>query len=431
MKKILLSAILACSAFISNAQNYLHQVVIVNEGYYNYSTATQVVPVSVGVYNPTTKVYQSIDVISGSKFASDVIVDNGFIYVAADNKILKYDANTYALVKQVNLAGVRKLAIWNNQLLVSRGEYLATYNSYFQVYDKNSLNFIYELTTTNGPAYASDKIVVNNDTAYIAVNNGFDFGNYKGIIGVVNLNAQNYKREITLANNATNPENLMLAGNDLITVNNNDFTSSSVSKMSTKSAAGNSLTIISGSGCSTSAMATISNNDYVLYQAFGTTSLGKFDLNGFQNVSPVAINKEIYGIAVNPINNEIYTGVTDFSTKGKIYIHYANGFPKDSFNVSVSPGNIAFDLRTATGVENVNSKFETSIFPNPANNEIQIIGNYTKAQVTIFDLLGKSVLNTTASSTESVNISNLSKGAYMIKIMNEKGEVEMKKLIKE
>ncbi|MEN9523515.1 MAG: hypothetical protein RL065_1892, partial [Bacteroidota bacterium] len=393
MKKNLLTAIFALSVLFANAQNYLHQVVIVNEGYYNYSTATQVVPVSVGVYNPISKVYQSIDIINGSKFASDVIVDNGFIYVAADNKILKYDANTYALVKQVNLAGVRKLAIWNNQLLVSRGEYLATYTSYFQVYDKNNLNFIYELTTTNGPAYASDKIVVNNDTAYIAVNNGFDFGNYKGIVGVVNLNAQNYKREIVLADSATNPENLMMAGTDLITVNNNDFSKSSVSKMSTKSANGSSLTIISGSGCSTSAMTTISNNDYVLYQAFGTTNLGKFDLNGFQNVSPVAINKEIYGIAVNPINNEIYTGVTNFTNTGKIYIHYANGFPKDSFNVSVSPGNIAFDLRTATSVENINSKFETSIFPNPANNEIQIIGNYVKANVTIFDLLGKTVLN--------------------------------------
>jgi hypothetical protein len=431
MKKNLLTAIFALTVLCSNAQNYLHQVVIVNEGYYNYSTLTQDVPVSVGVYNPTTKQYQTIDIVNGSKFASDVIVENGFIYVAADNKILKYDANTYALVKQVNVAGVRKLAIWNNQLLVSRGEYLATYTSYFQVYDKTNLSFIYELTTTNGPAYASDKIVIKNDTAYVAVNNGFDFGNYKGLIGVVNLNAQSYKREIILADSATNPENLMMAGNDLITVNNNDFSKSSVSKMATKSMSGNSLTIISGSGCSTSAMTTISNNDYVLYQAFGTTNLGKFDLHGFQNVSPVAINKEIYGIAVNPINNEIYTGVTNFTSTGKIHIHYANGFPKDSFNVSVSPGNIAFDLRTASGIETVDTKFETSIFPNPANNEIQIIGNYTKAEINIFDILGKTVLNINATSTESINISNLAKGAYMIKITNENGEVEMKKLVKE
>jgi len=394
-------------------------VIVLNEGYYNYSTLSQDVPVTIGTYNPVTKIYHTFDTIHNSRFASDVIIDNGFIYAAADNKINMYDANSYALVHSATVPGVRKLAVWNNQLLVSRGEYLVTYNSYFQVYNKQNLSFIYDLPTTAGPQFAADQMVVSDDSAYVAINNGFDFGNYKGLIGVVNLNNQSYSRELALADSATNPENLMLAGTDLVTLNNNDFSKSSVSKIGIGTANSSTKVVVNGSGCSTSALAVVTSSNYVLYQAFGDNQLGKYDLATEQVVAPIAINKSIYGIAVNPINNEIYTGVTDFSTFGKIYIHYANGFPRDSFQVSVNPGNIAFDVRLTNGIQNTATKANLQIIETICQNELQVISNTTKvSNLSIVDLTGRTVQTFSyqaASGIQKVNVAGLSAGIYTVK----------------
>jgi hypothetical protein len=330
-----------------------------------------------------------------------------------------YDANSYALVHSANVPGVRKLAIWNNQLLVSRGEYLVTYNSYFQVYNKLNLNFIYDLPVTAGPQYAADQIVVSNDSAYVAINNGFDFGNYKGLIGVVNLNNQSYSRELILADTATNPENLMLAGNDLVTLNNNDFSKSSVSKIGIGTSNSSTKVVVNGSGCSTSALAVVTSSNYVLYQAFGDNQLGKYDLATEQVVAPISINKSIYGIAVNPINNEIYTGVTDFSTFGKIYIHYANGFPRDSFQVSVNPGSMAFDVRLTNGIQNFTSKSNLQVIETICQNELQVISNTTKvANLSIVDMTGRTVqsfIYQAASGIQKIDIAGLNAGVYMVK----------------
>ena len=411
----------AVSAFFaaSDQTNTLHQVIVMNEGVYNYTTLQQDVPVTIGTYNPNSKVYHVFDTIEGSRFSTEVLVENGIIYAAADNKINMYDANSYHLLHTASVPGVRAMAIWNNQLLVSRGEYLVSYPSYFQVYDKNNLSFVYELPVGAGPNYASDKIVVKGDSAYVAVNNGFDFGNYKGLIGVVNLNGQSYTREITLADSATNPENLMLAGNQLLTVNNNDFSKSSVSVINPILGANSSKLVVNNAGCATSALSVINGNPYVLYQAFGDNQLGKFDVANNQVASPVMINKGIYGIAVNPINNEIYTGVTDFVSFGKVYIHYANGFPRDSFNVSVNPSGIAFDIRQANGVESISANNQLTIVNSLVNDNLVYALNSSKSEkMSILSADGKTVkvMQTNANTaTNTINVSDLSTGVYLLK----------------
>ena len=110
----------------SFAQNYVHQVLILNEGLYGYDS-----PVTVGSYNPLTETYTQVAEIDSSRFASDLIIDSTFFYVAADNKILKYHLDTYELLAEVNVEGVRNLAIHNSHLFASRGEYAVQYNSYF------------------------------------------------------------------------------------------------------------------------------------------------------------------------------------------------------------------------------------------------------------------------------------------------------------
>ena len=68
-----------------------------------------------------------------------------FLYVAADNKILKYEIGSFNLLSEVEVQGVRNLLIHNDNLYVSRGDYdydtylPVIFDSYLHVYDKNNL----------------------------------------------------------------------------------------------------------------------------------------------------------------------------------------------------------------------------------------------------------------------------------------------------
>src|SRR6185436_3725776 len=149
-----ITLLLAFFPLLLNAQSYVNRVIILNEGHYDYVNMVQTVPVTVGAYNPVTHQYAAFDTILNARFASHVLVDGSSIYVAADSFLIRYDADTYQRLATATVTGIRKLAVWNNQLLVSRGEYMVTFNSYFRAYDKSTLAFSYELTTASGPQFA-------------------------------------------------------------------------------------------------------------------------------------------------------------------------------------------------------------------------------------------------------------------------------------
>jgi outer membrane protein assembly factor BamB len=197
MKKGLLFFAALTSATLY-AQQYVHQVLIANEGYFDFQTNNIVEPATIGTYNPQTQTYQVANTLAGQRFSSDVIIDGNFYFVAADTKIYKFDLNTHQEVGIISLPGVRNLAISGNKLIATRGEYLQTFDSYLQVFDKNTLQLIAALDTNNGPKWATQNIVVVNNTAYVAVNKAYEWGNEKGLIGQLNLNTLQYGSEIDL-----------------------------------------------------------------------------------------------------------------------------------------------------------------------------------------------------------------------------------------
>lgn len=108
--------------------------------------------------------------------------------------------------------------------------------------------------------------------------------------------------------------------------------------------------------------------------------------------------------------------------KNYFYITLLLGF-LFTLSVSAQEGKQQSKLQETTVIEGLN------LYPNPVSNgKVYITSkNDLDKDITIFDVLGKKVLQTTLSSKE-LNISNLTPGVYIIKI-NEAESTATRKLI--
>jgi len=408
MKKALITFSLFASSW-SFAQNQLHQVLVVNEGYYDYQTNAILEPVTIGSYNPISQQYQVVDTLENMRFASDLVIDGNFYYVAADSKIFKMDLNSHQEISSVACPGVRNLAIYQNKLIATRGEYLTTYDSYLHVYNTADLQLIQAFDTVTGPKWATQNIVIDGTTAYLVVNNAYEWGNEKGIIGQLNLTNLSYGNEVDLGPDGKNPDNLLKYGSTLYTVNNKDWNGTSISKFELANNATSTVNIANAvAGCGTSAL----RDDKLTYQISMETSLNNFDINGMNNIGPVVgINVNFYELAQEPLSGQLYASSTDFFSTGTVYIYDATNTEIHSFASGVSPGTIVFDIRSSAGINEETTNF--SVSPNPTNDILTIQGKSANELVSLVDLNGTTVLSSTES---SLNISQLPAGIYYVNI---------------
>ena len=399
------------------SQSVLHRVLVLNEGHFDYVTMQQDVPVTVGAYDPQTSQYATVITVPGARFASDMLLDAGNLYVAADSFILKYDADSYQLLNGQVVHGARKLAVWNNQLIVSRGEYGISYNSYFQVFDKGDLHFIYELPVSSGPAYATEGMVISQDSLYIAVNNGFSWGNEVGYVGVVDLQHQQHIHEMDLGLHGTNPEALFLDAGKIYSVNNRSYNASSISTIDLSTEQPQTVDINLVSGCNGSAYA----NGQVLFQASSDDFIGKFNTSN-HSIDSVHINKHVYCIRQSALNNLMYVSETDYTSYGIVYLYTPAGQLTDVFACGVAPGTIIFDVRNATGVtQTTASDLELFAYPSPADNDLTLAYRRLSAsgRLLVTDALGRVVLEKelyAAQDRSTLSLKGWSPGIYQASI---------------
>jgi hypothetical protein len=137
--------------------------------------------------------------------------------------LLKYDLLSNELIETAVVPGIRNIVVHNDNIIVTRGEYQVNFSSYLQVYSANDLSIVAEFDTINGPKWASQNLIVKDDIVYVGINNGFEWGNEKGIIGLLDMTELNYINEIDLGVDATNIDNMMTDGKFIYTVNNKDI----------------------------------------------------------------------------------------------------------------------------------------------------------------------------------------------------------------
>jgi len=414
MYRSFLSAAALAIALFGTAQSYVHQVLVLNEGYYDFFGGTgQLVPVTLGSYDPATGAYTTVATITGPRFGTDVLVDGASIYVAADDRVLRYDADSYALLDETAVPGVRKLAVWNDQLLITRGE-LGGLSHYFEVRDKIDLSFLYSIAPADGLPFSVEDVLVHDNKAYLAVNNSFDWANLQGRIGAVDLVAQTYGNEVDLGLDGLNPERLMVKDGAIYAFSNKDFTGSSISKVS-NGEVDYVHNVALNSGCAASALV----GSKVYYMEYDQNKLARFDITTESVLDTLAESPGVYGLIEDPINNLLYATTTDYFSSGELHVLDLDGQVQSTVAVSVSPGNMALDIRSSTGIaERGAATF--GVFPNPAMDRIALTGVLPvgSSALVVCDALGQEVFRTQRNfaAAATVDITGLKPGMYIVRI---------------
>ena len=359
------------------AQNVVNQVLLLNEGRFDYATGEIETPVTIGSYDPFNSIYSVVDTIEGARFASDMLIDGDYFYVAADTQLLKYDLNTYELLASQSVTGVRNILIVNDNLFVSRGEYGVSFDSYFQIYSKSDLTFISELDTTEGPKWTTQNMVHTDNKLYVAINNGFEWGNEKSLIGVLDLSTLSYLEEIDLGSDATNPDNMMITDDYIFTVNNKNWSGASFSKVDLSTHSSTTINVSDVStGCGTSCL----RGDKINFQISMDSVLLEWDpATLLSSGNPLGINQNFYELAYDEVNNYLYASETDYSTYGKVHIYDADNNLVSEFDCGVSPGTIVFDVRNTTSIEDYSiNQTQDDIFFDLFGRKINQIENQPK-----------------------------------------------------
>jgi len=98
-------------------------------------------------------------------------------------------------------------------------------------------------------------------------------------------------------------------------------------------------------------------------------------------------------------------------------------------NVS-SQTSFSEDCNVNLGVDDVSLSNILSLYPNPTSNAFYIEGLQEDTQVAIYDVNGRAILTTTVYNNQSINISQIPSGMYLVNIKNNTGDTVKKLVIK-
>lgn len=414
MKKIFYALTIAFLSTTLFAQSE-NRVLILNEGYFDYFSGEIVTPVSLAAYYPETGEYVTLDEIEEARFASDIEIFENEYYVAADKFLVKYDLLTDAQLASIEIEGIRKVAVNEDYIVVTRGEYLVSLDAYIQVYNRNTLELAFEIPATE-LEYSTEGVIIYYGTAYVAVNNGFNFGSEVGMIAKVNLETQTLTETIDLGADGINPDNIMFDGETIFTLNNKNYTGSSVSsyKISSGEVSTHNLLNISA-GCGTS---TYFDGDIFYQEMFGT-AVSKYEPLAETFIGEKEFGFNFYALAFDETHDQMYAAETDFFSYGKIHVYDLEGTELTQFDAGVSPGNIIFDIRTSVPVQSM-EEFRFEVYPNPSSEYVSINSPEQIQEISITDVHGK-LLETVSNISANeylYSLKQLTPGNYFITVIS-------------
>ena len=147
---------------------------------------------------------------------------------------------------------------------------------------------------------------------------------------------------------------------------------------------------------------------------YNTQRHGSRDTNGAIDAIQIELNQEVRFDDSTRLTliNSLAQSVLEFYN-----LHYSGEFTSD-YNSSLDVEII--DTATTPSI---------SFYPNPASDYLAINTNVDSLEVVVYNVMGQKVLSEKLISTEKLDISKLQSGLYIVKLYNQKRELQTKKIL--
>ena len=305
-------------------------------------------PPSLGRVDLTSFAYQEVLSFEDAGFATDLEIQDDAAVVVLENRVVKVDLMSGQIVADTELLGAQEAALFEDgTVVVTRGGLDDAWQplnltSHLVWLDGDDLGLEGELLPTEGPTLPSQEIVVVDGKVYIAVNNGWAFGQEVGRLGCWDVEQDTYS-EWDLGEGAENPVALHVLGGDLFTVNNGDWSGTSVTRASLGDLSSTTTVALDGVsvGCNASAFV----DTKLAVQISGENGLRLLDGPSMVWEEGTVLNADApsaYSLITHPTYGWTCAGVTDYVTFGEIQIRTAEGEWLATVPVGVSPGSLAW-----------------------------------------------------------------------------------------
>ena len=371
MKRILFTILTFALSLSVGAQEFeLNAVWVLNEGVQNWETLEMEEVASVGVYSPETGEFETVVEFPGARFTTNIIMVDGFAFVGADNKIVKINLDTYYVEAEVEVQGVRQLAHHNGLIYMTRGDAdpvtwaSIDFDSYFMWFDAETLSYVGEMPAAEGMGYATEGITVKDDNIYVAINNGFAWAQEVGVLGVYNVEDAGYE-EYDLGENGKNPAHVKVTENEVLLVNNTDWSATSLSRIELPalgaSEANVNTVMVEGVAAGCNAAAVLGED--ILFQIGSEMGMRKASVTDLTPVDGVwgPATDNYYRMAVEPVSGNVYATVSNFFDTGEVHILDSEGNFIESFTTASVPGGVAFDVREISSVGGLEMDLEGQV----------------------------------------------------------------------
>ena len=314
-------------------------------------------PPSLGRVDLTSFVYEEVLSFENAGYATDLEIQNDAAVVVLENRVVKVDLTSGQIVADTELLGAQEAALLEDgTVVVTRGGVDDAWQplnltSHLVWLDGDDLGLEGELLPAEGPTLPSQEIMVLDGKVYIAVNNGWAWGQEVGRLGCWDVEEDTYS-EWDLGEGAENPVALHVLDGDLFTVNNGDWSSTSVTRASLGDLSSTVTVALEGVsvGCNASAFV----DTKLAVQISGENGLRLLDGPSMIWEEGAVLNADApsaYSLITHPTYGWTCAGVTDYVTYGEIQIRTAEGEWLATVPVGVSPGSLAWRSSEVSNLE--------------------------------------------------------------------------------
>ncbi|MAB74026.1 MAG: hypothetical protein CMC99_03630 [Flavobacteriales bacterium] len=316
-------------------------------------------PPSLGRIDLTSFAYQEVLSFEDVGYATDLEIQNDAAVVVLENRVVKVDLTSGQIVADTELLGAQEAALLEDgTVVVTRGGLDDAWQplnltSHLVWLDGDDLGLEGELLPTEGPTLPSQEVTVVDGKVYIAVNNGWAWGQEAGRLGCWDVEQDTYS-EWDLGEGAENPVALHVLDGDLFTVNNGDWSSTSVTRASLGDLSSTTTVVLDGVsvGCNASAFV----DTKLAVQISGENGLRLLDGPSMVWEEGAVLNADApsaYSLITHPTYGWTCAGVTDYVTFGEIQIRTEEGAMVATVPVGVSPGSLAWRSSEVSNLEEV------------------------------------------------------------------------------